>query len=224
MELLQILRILVRRWWIAILPLAVAALIVVPDFLRDTPTAGGFNTTIRYTAAQILEAIPDRDGDFQDVWLASELTVNAFTDWVRAGSFKADVAEVAVQNGVEVNSAALGVAADNARSIGQVFLSYPVESDLAVIVSAAIDVLRTRNQDYFPQLGGVSATVAILDAPVITASPPPLTDRFGAIIRLGMALFAGVGLAFLVEYLDPTLRTKDDLEALGIPVITSIPR
>ncbi|MEQ8673077.1 MAG: hypothetical protein RLP44_16855 [Aggregatilineales bacterium] len=224
MELLQILRILLRRWWIVILPVIVAAIIVVPDFLRDAPSAGGFNTTIRYTAAQVLEAIPERDGDFQDVWLASELAVNAFTDWVRTGSFKDDVAEVAAQNGVEVNSAALGLAADNARSIGQVFLSYPVENDLAVVVNSAIEVLQTRNQDYFPQLGGVSATVVVLDAPVITAAPPPLTDRFGAIIRLGVALFAGVGLAFLVEYLDPTLRTKDDLEALGIPVITSIPR
>lgn len=224
MELLQILRVLLRRWWIVILPVIVAAIIVVPDFLRDAPSAGGFTTTIRYTAAQELDALPERDGDFQDVWLASELAVNAFTDWIRTGSFKDDVAQVAAQTGVEVNTAALGVAADNSRSIGQIFLSYPLESDLSVVVSSAIEVLETRNQNYFPQLGGVAADVEILDEPVISAAPPPLTDRFGAIIRLGVALFAGVGLAFLVEYLDPTLRTKDDLEALGIPVITSIPR
>ncbi|NJL56224.1 lipopolysaccharide biosynthesis protein, partial [bacterium] len=32
------------------------------------------------------------------------------------------------------------------------------------------------------------------------------------------------GLAFLVEYLDPTLRGRDELESLGLSVIGSVPR
>ncbi len=224
MELVQIFRVLMRRWWLIPIPVLVAAVIILPDFFSDSPESGGFNTMLRYTASQVLEAIPEREGDFQDVWLASELTVNAFTDWVRTGRFKDEVARLASENGVTVNTAAFGVAADNARSVGQIFLSYPIEADFESIVAASIDVLQTRNQEYFPQLGDEPANVVILDEPIITIAPPPLADRFGAIIRLGVALLAGIGLAFLAEYLDPTLRTRADLDALGIPVITSIPR
>ncbi len=34
----------------------------------------------------------------------------------------------------------------------------------------------------------------------------------------------GVALAFLTEYLDPTLRSRSEVEALGLPVIAEIPR
>jgi len=224
MELRQIIRVLIRRWWLALIPVVIVAFVSVPDLLREAPDSAGFSTTVRYTAAQVLEAIPERDGDYQDVWLASELTVNAFTEWVRTNRFKDEVTLIAEGRGVDINGAALGIAADNARSIGQIFLSYPDADALAIIAESVMEVLQTRNQSYFPQLGGVSADVEILDDPFIAPAPPPLIDRFGAIFQLGVALFAGLGLAFLADYLDPTLRSKSELEALGIPVITSIPR
>jgi len=43
-------------------------------------------------------------------------------------------------------------------------------------------------------------------------------------LRLGLGLLAGIGLAFLAEYLDPTLRQREQVEALGLPIIASIPR
>jgi capsular polysaccharide biosynthesis protein len=126
--------------------------------------------------------------------------------------------------GVEINPAALGIAADNERSIGQVFLSYPDAAALETITDATTEVLTTRNQAYFPQLGQAPADVVVLDEPVIAPQPPPLPDRFGPIIQLGLALLAGLGLAFLVEYLDPTLRHRDEVESLGLRVISSVPR
>jgi capsular polysaccharide biosynthesis protein len=224
MELKQIVTMFVRRWWLIVIPVAIVAVFTVPELLRDAPESGGFSTTVRYTAAQVLEAIPEREGDFQDVWLASELTVNAFTEWVRTNRFRDEVMQIMDGTDVAVNGAALGISADNARSIGQVFLSYPEADALAIIADSVIDVLQTRNQAYFPQLGGVAAEVEILDDPVIVPAPPPLTDRFGAVFQLGLALFAGLGLAVLVDYLDPTLRRKSDLEALGIRVVATIPR
>ena len=96
MELLMIVRVLLRRWYLVLIPVVVAAVLVVPDMLGDGPAvSGGYTTTIRYTAAQTLEAIPDRQGDYQDVWLASELTVRAFTEWVRTGRFAEEVAQEA---------------------------------------------------------------------------------------------------------------------------------
>lgn len=222
MELMLVLRVLLRRWWLALIPVIVVAAITIPDFLRDRGAAGGFTSTIRYSAAQVLEAIPGRDGDFQDVWLASELAVNAMTDWVRSSSFVSEIVRDSAAKNVEVNPAVLSIAADNKRSIGQLTISYPDDVVLQTIINSAIDVLKTRAQNYFPQLGGQPAQVTILDVPVINAAPPPITNRLAPVFKLIVGLLAGVGLAFLAEYLDPTLRRREQVEALGLPVIATL--
>jgi len=225
MELMLILRVLLRRWWLVAIPVAIVAAATIPDFLSNRGlAAGGFTTTIRYSAAQVLDAIPGRDGDFQDVWLASELAVNALTDWVRTSTFVDEIVRRAATQGVEVNPAALSIAADNKRSVGQLIMSYPDSAILQTVIDAALDVLKTRAQDYFPQLGGQAAQVTVLDVPVVNAAPPPIANRLAPLIRLGIALFAGAGLAFLAEYLDPTLRRREQVEALGLPVIATLPR
>ncbi|HEX2908379.1 MAG TPA: hypothetical protein VHO69_16015 [Phototrophicaceae bacterium] len=225
MELMLVLRVLLRRWWLVLIPAAIAAAVTIPDFLSDQPAAaGGYTVTFRYSAAQVLEAIPNRDGDYQDVWLASELTVNALTDWVRTSTFVNEIVSLTAEHGVEINPAALGVAADNKRSVGLLTLSYPDAAGLEAVAQAAADVLRTRAQDYFPQLGQQSAQVTILDVPQVTSAPPPITNRLAPFIRIGVGLVAGIMLAFLAEYLDPNLRRREQVEAVGLPVIASIPR
>lgn len=223
MELMLIIRVLLRRWWLVAIPALAAA--AIPDFLSDrTALAGGYTASFRYSAAQVLEAIPNRDGDYQDVWLASELTVNALTDWVRTGSFIEEIRRQTAARGVNINPAALGIAADNRRSVGQIIFSYPDQAGLEAILAAAVEVLTSRAGDYFPQLGAQPAQVTILDTPQAVPAPPPITNRLAPFIRLAVGLLAGVALAFLAEYLDPTLRRREQVEALGLPVIASIPR
>lgn len=224
MELRMVARVLLRRWWLILIPLVITIGLTLPALLTGTGAGISYTTMIRYSAAQQVEALPPRDGDLQDIWLASEYTVNAMTAWVQTDSFKQEVAIKAAEQGVALNQPLLGVAADNQRSVGQLFLSYPQETDLAVIVQAAIEVLTTRNQFYFPQMGSAPANVTILDTPVISAAPPPLTNRFEPFIRIGLGLLAGIGLALLAHYLDPTLRRREDVEALGLPVIATLPR
>lgn len=224
MELMLIMRTLLRWWFLVLIPPVVVAALTLPGWLRAQNQAGGFGVTIRYSAAQVLEAIPNRDGDFQDVWLASELTVNALTDWVRTSSYIDEIERELTADGVAFNRAALGVAADNRRSVGQLTLGYPVAADLEVITQAAIEVLKTRAQEYFPQLGQQPAQVTILDTPVVVPTPPPLVDRYSALVRIGLALLVGVGLAALAAYFDPFLYRRDDLTALGLRVIGSVPK
>ncbi len=223
MELRMIARVLLRRWWLIVIPVAITALLVAPGLLNQEGLSGGYTTTIHYSAAQEVDALPPRDGDLQDLWLASEYTVNAFTAWVQTNSFKQEVALKAAEQNVGVNQALLGVVADNQRSVGQLTLSYPNDTELAVIVQAALEVLTTRNQFYFPQVGSAPAQVRLLDTPIIAAAPVPLTNRFEPVIRLGIALLAGIGLAVLAHYLDPTLRHREEVEALGLPVIATLP-
>ncbi len=224
MELMRFVRILLRYWWLILIPVVITAAVSIPALLGGPAATGGFTTMIRYTAAQQLDAIPNRDGDYQDVWLASELTVNALTDWIRTSGFAAEVIRRAEAAGVSVNPAALNFAADNQRSVGQLFISYPDAEALAIIANAAVVTLREESVSAFPQLGGAPAQVTVLDDTVIVAAPPPLADRFGPLVRIALGFVAGVALALLAHYLDPLLRRRDDLEAIGLPVVGSIPR
>lgn len=224
MELIHFARIILRWWWLIAIPTAIAAVFALPALLGGQATSGGFNASFRYTAMQSMDAIERTQGDYQDIWLSSELAINAFTDWVQGNRFKADVVALAEAQGVTINPDLFAIGADNQRSLGQVFMSYPQAAELAILQQAAIEVLQTRPQEYYAQLGGEPAAVSILDQSPVAAAPPALTDRFAPFLRIGLGLLAGIGLAVLAHYLDPFIRRRDDVEAIGLRVIASIPR
>lgn len=222
MEFILVLRVLLRRWWIVLIPVIVASIFAIPElFANEEVAAGGYQTNFSYSAAQEASNFDVRDGDYQDVWLASEFVVNAFTDWVQSTSFRDElIAEV----GNEDLLAGLGIAANNDRSIGIVYMSHPDELTLTRLESAAIAVLQTRSQSYFPHLGDSPAEVTIINRPGISPAPPPLTDTFEPILQLGVAFFAGLIFAGIVEYFDPTLRYRDEVEAQGFKILGTVPK
>lgn len=226
MELISILRVLLRRWYMVLIPVVIAGVLVVPRFLSGgTATSGGFTTTIRYTAAQVLDAIPNRDGDYQDVWLASEFTVNAFTDWIGSIRFADEVSRELAALGINIPSTELlgHFVTDNQRSIGTIQISWPDMNQLREIALSTVNILRTRNSDYFPQLGGQPARIELLDDILIVPDAPSLPNRFGPLLQIGMALLAGVLLAFLLDYLDPFVYRREQIEALKLTVIATVP-
>ena len=105
-----------------------------------------------------------------------------------------------------------------------IYLSYPEQEKLESIANTVMLVLASRNQEYFPQLGGESAQVTILDEPQIASAPPPLTNRFAPLIRIAIALIVGLALAFVAEYFDQTIHHQDELDKLGLPTLARIPK
>jgi capsular polysaccharide biosynthesis protein len=156
--------------------------------------------------------------------LAAELTVDALTAWVQSSSYAEEIARKTAEQGIEIDSSQLRVAADNIQAVGQVFLSWPDAAQLEIIAQAATDVLQTRAQAYFPQLADEQVQVTILDTPRVSPLPVSILDRLAPFVRVGLGLLAGIGLAFLADYLDSTLRSRDEVEALGLHVIAVVPR
>ncbi|MDZ4765574.1 MAG: hypothetical protein SGI73_13570 [Chloroflexota bacterium] len=225
MELLTLIRVLIYRWWLIAIPVVVVAALTLPDLLRRSPAAsGGYSVTIDYTAAQSMDAIPRTDGDYQDIWIASEYAVNAFTDWVTGSTFNAEVIALAEARGLAIAPGSLGIAADNEKSVGRLAFGWADADGLTIIADAVIEVLQTRTGAYFAQLGGEPAAVTILSRTPPTSAPPPIVDRFGSIIRIGLGVLVGIGLALLAHYLDPAARRREDVELAGVRVIAAIPK
>ncbi len=225
MELRQLWKIARRRWWLILLP-SLVALAYASYLTLRMPPVGGYSTSIRFTAAQP----PDRGRrSYEDSsyypWLASEYVVNALTDWVKTSTFSEEVSAQLAAQGVEIPAGALqgAVISDNERSVMVLTLNWRDADQLADIAGAATTVLQDRSGTYFPQIGAGGLEVVALDDPTVVPVPPPLSARLNPLIRFGLGVAAGVGLAFLVEYLDPSLRERAEVEAMGLAVLAEIP-
>ncbi|MNE57842.1 Capsular polysaccharide type 8 biosynthesis protein cap8A [compost metagenome] len=52
-------------------------------------------------------------------------------------------------------------------------------------------------------------------------SPNP---KMNIVVAFMLALMVGIAISFLLDYLDDTIKTEEDVEALlGVPVLSSIP-
>lgn len=227
MELRQLLNILWRRWWLVVIPTVVAGAYATYGYLT-TPVAGGFSTSVRYTAAVPGDVVePD---SFEDAalapWTSSEYVSGALSDWVRTTSFSEEVSAELARNDIEIPAPLIqgSIAANFDRSVMVLILSWGDAEQLLQIADAATTVLQERTDAYFPQIGVVGISVTALDTPAVAPVPPPLSARLDPLIRAGLGVVAGIGLAFLVEYLDPTIRERREIELMGLAVLSEIPR
>jgi capsular polysaccharide biosynthesis protein len=227
MELRAIWKIIRHRWWLIALPTLAAAAYAAFGVLR-APAGGGFSTSLHFTAAPPSggDAVSYEDSEYYP-WLTSEFVVNGLVDWAKTGSFAEEVSkELSASADLEIPAAALrgAINADNERSVMVVYLGWGDAEQLATIADAVSVVLDERSADYFPQFGAGGVEVVQFDEPVITPVPPSLSVRLQPLVRAGLGLAAGIALVFLVEYLDPTVRGREDVVSLGFDILAEIPR
>ena len=220
MELRLILKILLRRWWLVIAPPMLVGLITV---LTYQAPATAYATTLRFAVGYPPEAslasLYDRT---YPAWLASEYIAGGLGDWAKTGDFAQAVAADAGA-GVTAAEVAGSITSDHLRSIVVLYLNGDEAAKLSAIGTAAIKVLQTRNHQVFPQ-NGAGASVIALDSVSIGAAPPSLRNRLDIPIRIALGLAFGVALAFVAHYIDPHVRDRGELEAIGFNILGEIPR
>jgi len=224
MELRQLIRILLRRWWLIAIPtIALGAMGVI----TYTPAPQGYAATMRfavgYTPDPNSQSLYDR---FYPAWLASEYIAGGLSDWARTGDFANAVSADLAERGMSVSAAAVAgsIVSDHQRSIVVLYFSGDDPSALQAVADSAARVLQTRNASVFPQNGPNGASVMPLDAAAVGPTPPSLRARLELPIRLALVVGAGIGLALLAHYFDPMVRERRDVEALGWGILGEIPR
>lgn len=229
MELKQLWAVIVRRWWLILLPALVTLVLALPSLRQLVSSSSGYSVAIRFTAGQVPNA--DAAKTFEDqsyiTWLGSEYAVNNLASWMKTQSFAREIADKLNTQDKTYDVGALqgAIQSDSARSIMTLYINtWPNADELKHIADAAIDVLQNKNQVYFPQLGLQRAQVTPLDTVNVTPVATALATRLQPLFRIIIGLVAGLALAFLVEYLDPTIRSRQEVEALKLPIIAEIPR
>ncbi len=228
MELRSLFAVLIRRWWLIAVPALVALALSLPTLgqaLRPMPLQ---RVTLRFTAGQPPQ--PDSAQTFEESsyisWLGSEYAIINLAAWLRTESFAREVVVLlnAAEQTTDSETVRAMIASDSVRSIMTLYLTAADPDLLRAVAEAAIQVLTQKSAAYFPQLSGQPARIVPLDAVEVLPVPTPITERLAPLLRVLIGVLGGVGLAFLAEYLDPTLRTRRELEALDLTILAEIPR
>lgn len=174
-------------------------------------------------------------------WLVSEYLVDDFTEVVSSRLFAENVNQrlAAKQGGDEGSSGGDGETLAFSLPAGTIQgssvtsrqhriltlnLTWSDAEQLAAMADAAAEELEENAHAYFQQLGTDRAEVTLLDAPVIYTIGPSLRERLEWPMRIGLALIVGIAIAFLIEYLDTSVRNRQDLEELGLVILGEIPK
>ncbi|MCO5183957.1 MAG: hypothetical protein M9965_08470 [Anaerolineae bacterium] len=230
MELWLYWRILKRRWPFALIPALIVLTLGLLTYSPPPEASTFYNVGVRFIVGQYpLENAQFDDEDRLANWQASEYTVAALADWIKGTTFSERVSAELAKQGLDVPYNAIwknggGLATDYSRSMLTMSLSHGDEAELAAMIDAAITVLKEQNGEALPQLGGVSAEIIQLDQPIVNAVNPPITNQLDLPLRIAIALIVGVLLAFLAEYLDPTVHSRIEIEALDMSVMAEIPK
>lgn len=220
MELRLYWSIVTRRAWLVVALLAIVLLsylLVAPE-PRTSFTAG-----MRF----VVGIRPERQGDYYAydryyTWLTAEYLVDDLSEVVKSRSFAEDVSALA---GLPLGAGPIqgATSAGKLHRILTVSIGWPDDQELARIADAVVTILTTSADRYFSQLSTDSAVISLIDAPAITPVGRSLRDRLDLPLRLLLALVAGVGLTFLLDYVDGSVRHRADLASLQIPVLGEIP-
>lgn len=224
----------VQRYWvvIGILPLLVGAISLVlalrePQYYRATARAMVTQTV--YVQAQT-GAFPDFNLNYS--WASSEYILDDVPQLVQSRVFAEDVSALAAAEGYSIDPA-LVMATLNAETLHRTMTLSARTADPALavaLVRGAVTALQANGLKYWdralPDDPDPGLKVAVLDMP--TSAAPTRSMRqllFDVGLRVMLALVAGIGLAFLLHYLDDRLRDAYQVEEwLDVQVIGVIPR
>jgi capsular polysaccharide biosynthesis protein len=221
MELRNYWRILQRRLWL------VAALLLAfgLSYVASAKPAPSYAAQMRFVVG--IRPEPARGDvyryDRYYTWLTAEYLVDDLSEVVKSRAFAEDVSNAA---GVAVPVGAIqgATAAGKLHRLLTVTLTWHDAAELDRLAQAVVRTLQEDGGRYFAQLGTEEAVISVVDPPQVSAVGPSLRQRLDLPLRLILALIAGIGLAFLADYLDPTVRSRHDLEEAGVVILAEVPR
>ncbi len=224
MELRQYWHIIWKRIWI---PLLLAGIVLIASLALHRPAP-----VLYQASARILVDVPPLEvveGMGFDPRLtapqATEYLVDDFSLFVSSRAMAEAVNQRLAGQGIQVPAGVLqsSTASEQVHRVVTVRVTWSQPDETMAIILATIDALREEAPAYFARLGVEQPRITLFDGPDVSPVPPSLTQRLDLPVRLLLALAAGVALAFLLDYLDNSVRSREEIESLGIAVLAEVP-
>ncbi len=227
MELRAYFDILRRRGWIPLLlaGLTLALTLAVQRPWQPRPPAYALGLSFS-VGVQPRDPAGAYDYDGYYTALASEYLIDDFAEIVKGSEFAAAVSARLADQGIVVPPGVIqgSTQTGSLHRILQVTV-YSGDAEQARAIAAAVTATLTADAHLFmPRLLAGQGAVYLIHRGEAAALGPSLRQRLDLPLRVLLALLAGLAIAFLLEYLDDSLRTRDQVQALGLSVLGEIPR
>jgi capsular polysaccharide biosynthesis protein len=225
MELRQYWHIVWKRIWI---PALLFAVVLVVSLALRSPSPPQFQASGRVLVdVPPLETIEGMGFDPRlTAPQATEYLVDDFTQFVSSQAVAEAVSERLADQGIQVPPGSIqsSTASEQVHRVVTIRVTWDDPDEAIAVLAAAIEVLQQDAPVFFGRLGLEQPQVTLFDGPSVSPVPPSLTERLDLPVRLLLALLAGVAVCFLLNYLDDSIRGREDLEDMGIHVLTEVPR
>lgn len=224
MELRQYWQIARRRLWIVIFLLFIVLSISLLTRPTHPPT---YVATMRFMMGLEPEA---RKGEYYTydkyyTWLTAEYLVDDVSELVRSAAFAQAVSERLAGVGIQIPAGAIHSAtqAGTLHRILTVSVVWGDSEQLADIANAIASALPIEIARHLAQVGTGGVYATLIDPPTISAVGPSLKEKFDLPLRFLLGLVMGLALAFVLDYLDNSVRDRIELEQSGLDVLAEIP-
>lgn len=125
--------------------------------------------------------------------------------------------KVALQEVIDATEEKLGLLPQKELQLARLMRDKKVLEELYIM-------LRTKVEETRITEAMQTADVQVIDTALLPKLPVKPRIKLNIAISMVLGVFLGVGLVFLLEFMDNTVKTKDDAERLlGIPVLGQIP-
>ena len=217
-------RILLKRWWLVLLP---AVVVVSVTLLTTRQAATTYQVALSFAVGLAPEPLRADVYNFDRHynWLASEYTTQGFSLVVGKSVFADGVTKQLAKRNITLPAPVTGnIRSEFRSSVLVIYVTWPTAEGAASIAQGVVDELNENYEAYWPQLKGAGASpVRQMDGIVPVPIAPPLRDRFDIPVRVLLGLIAGAALALTWHAFDPALRSRQELERMGLNVIVEIP-
>ncbi|MFL0268823.1 YveK family protein [Candidatus Clostridium radicumherbarum] len=219
MELIEYLNILKKRWTLIVVITLAAALIsgIVSYFIIKPTYKADISVIIQKETSTDASKSPSMS--YNDVMMYQQL-VKTYSEFVKSRT----VAEDVIQNlNLKLSTDQLQNMVTAAPQGTTEFLTITVKSKDPKQAMDIANQLAVSLKDVSKNVTK-SDNVGILDKAQLPISPDSPKTKLNIAIAFLLGLMVSVGVVFLIEYLDNTIKTSEDVEKLiGIPVIGTIP-
>jgi capsular polysaccharide biosynthesis protein len=227
MELRAYWNIIKRRWYLPVGLTILVGLLTVAMLRPWQARPVSYTASMRFNVGIQPERIPGvYTYDRYYTMLTSEYLVDDLGEIVRSQAFAAAVSKRLADQGINVPAGAIGSSTQPGKlhRILTVNVNWGDEKQLQAIANAIADTLSQRSADFFGQFSASEAEIRLIDPPVVGTVGRPAREQLDLPLRLVLALAAGVGLAFLLDYLDDSVRNREELERIGLVVLGEVPQ
>jgi len=157
-------------------------------------------------------------------WLSSEYLVDDLGEVIKSDAFTKDLSERLGGMYISKESLRRNLSTKKTHRILTVTVTTDNPHYSYLIAKALSETIEAKAPEYFAQLGTQDAMIRILDDPAAEAEMGRFRMALEVILRSSVGFLAAVALAFLLNYLDQSVRsTKEAEQLLGLPVLAEIP-